>query len=82
MNWLSSPPVMRPASTSEAPTHSTMTMPAPTRKITSAVITARILVRRMAAMKESSTAPLKLARSTSSWVKACTVCTAFNASLA
>ena len=71
---------MRPASTSVAPAQSTPTMQEPTRKMTNAVITARIRVRLIAAVKDSSTARVKFVRSTSSWVNACTVAIAFSAS--
>ena len=82
MNWLSAPPVMVPASTSRAPAHNTPTTMANTAKITTAVIAARALVRSTATSKEISTSFAKAARSTVSWVKACTVWTAFSVSLA
>jgi hypothetical protein len=54
---------MSPLRTRRAPTQSTPTIPANTRKITDAVIMARALMRRRAVAKEFSTAPPNAARS-------------------
>jgi len=47
-NCTSSPTVIAPARTSRAPIHSTPTTPAKIRKITAAVISARMRMRRSA----------------------------------
>ena len=55
-NWPSWPALMRPASTSLAPIHSTPTMLAPTRMKTAAVIMARTRVRRIPAANAAAVA--------------------------
>ena len=75
-NWTSSPTVISPARTSRAPIHRTPVTPAKIRKITSAVITARVLIRVRADRNDRSVTSANPARVRVSWVKACTVCAA------
>ena len=67
------PPESRPEITSSAPCHSTSVMAPNTRVITSAVITARRRMRRLAVSKLLSTAAPNRFASRPSWVKACTI---------
>ena len=73
MNWPRSPPVMVPASTACAPSHSTKTMVPNTITIATIVSSARARMRFMAVRNAASTEALKRDDSMCSWVKACTV---------
>jgi hypothetical protein len=75
-NCDSRPGVMSPASTSWAPTHSTTTTLAKTRKIAMAVRIARARVDRTAAWKARSTAARNRPIAIASLVKACRMRTA------
>ncbi len=66
------PPLIRPETTSDAPSHSTSVIAPKIRKMTIAVIAARTRMRRLAASKVASTASPKRAASRISWVKAWT----------
>ena len=72
--------LISPARTSQAPIHNTPTMPEKTRKMTIAVISARVQIRRRAASKLFSVTLAKWPWLIVSWVKACTACTDNSAS--
>ena len=66
--------LMVPSLTSAAPIQRKLTTAENAIKITIAVITARVAIRRFAATKLFSVTPWNLARDRFSWVNACTVC--------
>jgi len=66
-NCTKSPGDICPARTSRVPIHKTPTTPVKIRKITIAVITARVLIRRRAASKAFSVSLLNCARLAVSW---------------
>ena len=66
------PPLIRPAATSTAPSHSTRVIDPKISPMTIAVMNARRMMRRLAAVKVALTAALKRAASRSSWPNAWT----------
>ena len=67
-NCTSSPAVISPACTSRAPIHNTPITPAKIRKITMAVISARVRMRVRATAKDCSVTSSKRAMLRASWV--------------
>ena len=70
------PPLIVPSATPSAPRHISKVIAPKISMITSAVITARMVMRRLAVAKLRSTAPAKRSDSRFSWLNACTTFTA------
>lgn len=69
-----------PSRTSSAPIHKTPTIPAKTSAMMITVIAARVRMRTIATSKDFSVTSLNFVVERLSWVNACTVCAALNAS--